>query len=104
MKVTAWNNGSHHASGAGYGLKVAHTDRDRFFQKSWKSVVIVLPNGEEFDVNIAKDSFWSDTCRELISNKLGKWLIQNNHTPWPKGSPPRFELSVMSDNRFSLDQ
>ena len=102
MEVTAWNNGANHASGAGYGLKVARTDRDRFFRKTWKSVVIVLPNDDEFDVNIAKGSFWGDTCRELISRNLGQWLIRNGYAPWPKCSPPKFELSPEGDNRFSL--
>lgn len=72
MKVVAWNNGQHHASGAGYGFKVARTDRDRFFETSWESVILVLPNGIEIDVNIAKDSFWSDSCRELISKGIGQ--------------------------------
>lgn len=104
MEVTAWNNGEHHVSGAGYGLKVAPADRDLFFRKSWESVVVVLPNGDEVDFNIAKDSFWSDTCRELISKTLGQWLIRNGHAPWPKGSPPKFQLMPEGENRFSFSR
>ncbi len=42
MIVTAWNNGRHHASGAGYGLKVAIADRDRYFDPEVASVVLEL--------------------------------------------------------------
>jgi len=103
MKVVAWNNGQHHASGAGYGLKVDQADRDRFFDKSWDSVILVLPGGSEVDINVAKESFWSDSCRELISRDIGQWLLETGNAPWPKGAPPKFELSPTSDNRFSLD-
>jgi hypothetical protein len=43
MEWTAWNNGSFHSSGAGYGFKVPIDDRDRFFERSWGSVVVELP-------------------------------------------------------------
>jgi hypothetical protein len=43
MESTAWNNGSFHSSGAGYGFKVPIDDRDRFFERSWGSVVVELP-------------------------------------------------------------
>jgi hypothetical protein len=43
MTVTAWNNGSHRPSGAGYGLKVSPHDRDTYFQPEWVSVIIELP-------------------------------------------------------------
>lgn len=102
MKVVAWNNGRHHVSGAGYGLKVARADRDQFFDTSWESVIVTLPNGIEIDVNTAKDSFWNDSCRELISKGIGQWLIESAHAPWPKGVPPEFELSPTNENRFSL--
>lgn len=101
MEITAWNNGKHHESGAGYGFKITASDRDRYFQKSWKSVIVVLPGDEEVEVNVAKASFWTGTCRELINQRLGNWLIENGHAPWPKGQPPIFHLTVKG-NRFFL--
>jgi hypothetical protein len=70
MIWTAWNNGKHHASGAGYGFKIAVADRDRHFQRGWDTVSVELPQSGggplAVEVNIAKDSFWSEECREVI--------------------------------------
>ena len=33
MIVIAWNNGGHHPSGAGYGLKISITDRNQYFNR-----------------------------------------------------------------------
>lgn len=93
MIVTAWNNGSPHESGAGYGLKVSIEDRNRYFDRMAKKITIELPSGSRFDVNTAKKSFWSATCRELISKEIGEWLLQNGFAPWPKGHPPKFILT-----------
>lgn len=97
MKVTAWNNGSHRESGAGYGLKVSVRDRDTYFDPGAKSVTVRLPNGREIAVDTAKASFWSGTCRELIHKDIGQWLIEDGYAPWPKGSPPKFDLSRVSN-------
>jgi hypothetical protein len=42
MEVTAWNNRSHHTTGSGYGFKVSIEDRDQFFKKEWKYIVLEL--------------------------------------------------------------
>jgi hypothetical protein len=42
MIVTAWNNGQPHSTGAGYGLKVNANDRDEYFSRKWRSVVLEL--------------------------------------------------------------
>ena len=103
MKVTAWNNGQHLASGAGYGLKVAVDDRDRWFDRRWGSIWLRLEDETEaFEVNVGKPSFWSDACHELINKNIGKWLIKNQLAPWPKGQPPRLELEHIKDNHFFL--
>ena len=46
MKARAWNNGEHHPSGAGYGIRLTAEDRDQYFKKEWKSVTLIL-DGEE---------------------------------------------------------
>jgi hypothetical protein len=43
MKAKAWNNGRHHPSGAGYGVKLSAGDRDRWFQKDWAAIRIQVP-------------------------------------------------------------
>jgi len=102
MKVTAWNNGKHHRTGAGYGLKLAASDRDRYFHRSWKTVFVHFPDGEEAEVNTAKASFWNESCRELISQKIGQWLIETRKAPWPAGAPPKFELIPQRARNFKL--
>jgi hypothetical protein len=104
VKVTAWNNGKHHRSGAGYGIKISATDRDRHFKKSWKSVFVLLPSGDEVEVNTDKVSFWNDSCRELISKGIGEWLIETNLAPWPSGSPPSLELTMTRERSFALKE
>src|SRR5687768_7845400 len=41
--VTAWNNGAHHSSGAGYGVKLTTKDRDAYLKREWGRVEIYLP-------------------------------------------------------------
>jgi hypothetical protein len=103
MKVTAWNDGSRHPDGNGYGVKINAHDRDVFFKREWKTVILEL-EGESIpvDINIDKPSFWNTTCRELISVKIGKWMIKNRLAPWKKASPPKLNLTPIEGNRFQL--
>ena len=102
MIVTAWNNGGHHKSGAGYGLKIKATDRGLYFRKEWKKGILLelegIPN--PITVNITKPSFWKRECGELIKKEIGQWLRFNSLAPWPKGKPPKLSLEVISENRF----
>ena len=101
--VTAWNNGKHHVSGAGYGLKLHAPDRDRYFQRKWETVILELQGFPvPVEVNIDKNSFWGPKCRELISKKIGLWLIENSLAPWPKGKPPKLFILPVNGNRFSV--
>lgn len=101
MIVTAWNNGDHHESGAGYGLKVSAADRDRYFRREWGTVVLELEGYPKLvEVNIDKDSFWGLKCRELISQEIGGWLKRNGLAPWAKGKPPKFIIEPKPENRF----
>ena len=104
--ATAWNNGNWHASGAGYGLKVSVADRDWFFRRHWNSVSLRLVADSGFvdvEVNCAKESFWSGTCRELISRDIGCWFFGLGVAPWPKGRPPRFDLSPIEPGVFRVE-
>ena len=105
LKLTAWNNGKFHSSGAGYGFKVSIQDRDRYFNRAWKEATLVLPfrdGSKEEKVNVGKSSFWSDSCHELISKQIGLWLIECGLAPWPSGSPPRVQAVALGTGRFEL--
>ena len=42
MIVKAWNNGSHRSDGNGYGIKIKAQDRDTFFRREWKTIILEL--------------------------------------------------------------
>jgi hypothetical protein len=105
MIWTAWNNGQHTQSGAGYGIKVDASDRDAKFERSWQTVVVELygePTPVLAEANVGKPSFWGPTCRELICQDIGRWLIAQGFAPWTKGSPPKFEVEAAGDRRFRI--
>jgi hypothetical protein len=103
MIVTAWNNGKHYQSGAGYGVKIASEDRDKYFDRKWVSVSVQIENtNKEVDVNINKKSFWGKICRELISKEIGLWLRQTKLAPWPKRNPPQLILLPLEGSYFRL--
>lgn len=105
MIVTAWNNGKQHPSGAGYGLKLDRTDRDRYFHPEWRVVIVEFEGqSQKFEINISKPSFWNETCRELISIEIGRWLIENKLAPWQKGKPPKLMLIHIKENRFRFSR
>ena len=93
LEATAWRNGPANTATA-YGLKISAKARDEHFRREWKTVTLILPGGAEaIVVNVNKPSFWNDTCRELISADLRRWMIARGLAPWPHGKPPRFILS-----------
>ena len=100
--VSAWNRGGHHASGGGgYGLRMSKADRDRLIQRGWRTVTVVLPDGTSATASVDGKAFWSE-CPELRSKYIGRWMRANDLAPWPKGSPPRLELTIIAPGRFSL--
>jgi len=101
MTVTAWKSGKHRESGGGYGLKVAVDDRDEYFKREWKYIVLEL-EGSSILVkpNVDKPSFWNEICHELIDQGIGKWLISNGLAPWPKQHPPKLRMEQVFENRF----
>jgi hypothetical protein len=102
MFATAWNNGKHHRSGAGYGLKIAAADRDRYFRREWGTVQLRIGSAPPIVVNIDKASFWNSSCRELINVALGRWLLETGQAPWPSGQPPRFILDPGEPGVFEV--
>jgi len=105
MIWTAWNNSKHHSTGAGYGFKVDPSDRDRYFSQHWATVVIELPTRSGLvpaEANILKKSFWGPQCRELITQLIGRWLLDEGYAPWPDGRPPKFEVEPAGERRFRV--
>lgn len=105
MIVTAWNNGAHSRNGVGYGFRVAIPDRDEHFKAEWDKILLEIEGDEQVhEVEINKESFWSEDSREIRSAAIGKWLRQRGMAPWPKGNPPHFVLDPIEDNRFSVSK
>jgi len=61
-----------------------------------------LPVAQPVVVNIDEDSFWSTTCRELISSEIGRWLLNNGLAPWPSGAPPKVLLHPIGRAAFEV--
>jgi hypothetical protein len=102
LVATAWNNGTSGKSAAGYGLKISPQDRDTFFRREWGTVDLSLPNCARVTVNIDKDSFWNNSCRELISSEIGRWMLTSGIAPWSRGKPPRFKLVPIKPRLFDV--
>jgi hypothetical protein len=103
MIVTAWKNGTPTPSGAGYGVKLAADDRDRYFQRDWDTIELELEGyAHVVKVNVAKLSFWNSTCRELIHSEIGRWLIDNGLGCWQMRQPPKLSLKFIGGNHFRL--
>jgi hypothetical protein len=100
MRVTAWNNGSHHSTGAGYGVRISLDDRDLYFSRGWDHVVVDLGASGRARVSLS-GSFWA-RCTELRSADIGRWLVGERLAPWPKGNPPSLSLTHLGGNAFRL--
>ncbi|MBK1890337.1 hypothetical protein Undi14_09810 [Undibacterium sp. 14-3-2] len=107
FKCSAWNNGKHHKTGAGYGLKLSIEGRDKYFKTDWKSVQFMLPVEGGFKIvalNIEKPSFWNKTCHEVINKEIGEWLLASSLAPWPRGVPPKFTVIPAGERMFMVSK
>ena len=105
MIWTAWNNGRHHASGAGYGFRINADDRDQHFDRRWRTVSVELPTSMgpvTVEANTAKRSFWEGACRELINREIGQWLRESGYAPWRGNRPPTFRVEGLGRGRFRV--
>lgn len=100
MYAKGWSNGNDRSTGAGYGIRISTGDRDQWFDRSWDHVVIML-NGEPAANVPLSTSFWN-SCTELRSAVIGRWLLAQRLAPWPRGKPPTLILRQVSGNRFEL--
>lgn len=98
MTFTSWSNGKN-----GFGFKISAAERDKYFSKDIHTVIIQLPQRGSFlnvKCNTNKASFWNETCKELISSKIGDWLKEMKFYPWPNGIPPKFEAEKVNENTY----
>lgn len=102
MFATAWKNGRQNEfTGSGYGIRVGKRERDKYFDRSWKSVFIDIGgtgNWREFKI---RNTFWGN-CSEFRSAAIGKYLIENDFGDWVKGVPPALDFFPQDGNRFIL--
>lgn len=103
MIATGWSSGSpNHATGSGYGIRISHSDRDRYFRHAWPYVTIEIEGFGAVEASISP-SFWRK-CSELRNRTIGQWMIEHRLAPWPKGSPPKFRLAAVGERHFRLDR
>ncbi len=101
MRVTVWKNGKHSNPGVWYGLSIPKPARKRYFDRAWREVIVVLPDGEEVTAPLTP-TFWT-TCNELRPAAINRWLKKQHLVPWPEGTPPpSLELTPRGGNRFAL--
>jgi hypothetical protein len=98
--VIGWQSGKpSKTTGGGYGLRVRRGDRDKYFKRNWSEVLVQF-DSVVIAVHIS-ESFWRN-CIELRNLKIGQWMMDHGLAPWPKGSPPKFELEYVGERRFSM--
>ena len=100
MEVSCWFGGPDKKTPAGYDIRIKPKDRERYFNKSWKSIIIELENDETIEVRVSP-SFWEE-CIELRSAKIGRWLFKNGLATWPKQKVPHLDLQPSGERRFAL--
>lgn len=94
MKVSGWSKGSaDNRTGAGYGVRISYTDRDRYFRRNRGPAEVVLDSGEVVDVPLS-EKFWT-TCPELRSSMIGRWMLKRGVAPWAKNEPSQFDLELI---------
>ena len=103
MIVTAWKNQIPSRMGAGYGVKLAADDRDRYFCRDWETIELELEGyAQVVKVPVENPSFWDSTCSELFHAEIERWLIDHGLESWQIGKPPRLGLKFIGGNRFRL--
>lgn len=100
MKARGWYSAPNNETGAGYGVRISPSDRDRYFRRTWARVILFIEGQGKVSANLTP-SFWRG-CVELRSQKIGKWMLGLGLAPWPQGQPPVFELEPIGDATFRL--
>ena len=101
LKVSALNDGKHNSNGNGYGIRVGNKGRE-FFKKDISDIKLSIENSDFIRIKIT-DGFWNK-CTEFRDKRIGEWMIINKIAPWKKGNNPKFNLTVLDNNKFHLEK
>jgi len=96
LECSIWTNGK-----SGWGIKVlgGRAVRRDHFDRTLSPVIVVI-DGKETPVNIDKDSFWNETCGELINKTFRDFTLKHNLKP-----SDRVWLQVLEPRRkFRLER
>ena len=74
MYATAWHNGGPPREPAGYGLKLAKVDRDRYFVSDWDDIVLELEGAEATTIPLSA-AFWRSGAEHSVrpTSVNGSW-------------------------------
>lgn len=86
--VSAWNNGNHHSSGAGCGIRFRRGDLETLFPEPGSIRLRIGEKGAEECTIRLSNSFWKG-CPEIRDKRIGLWLINSGLGCWEKGRPPK---------------
>ena len=106
MKVSAWKDRGRNDTdtNCAFGLNVGKPNRRTYFEGLAKVEIDI--DGQLHLFSLQRKTFW-DTCPELrdedtTGTPIRNWLERHKCLTWPKGNPPRFELTHLKNERFRL--
>lgn len=100
--VSAWNSGNLNHNTKSFGIRFRLKDRNSCFNKTPKKVLLSIEGSDFFTINLTS-GFWNK-CLEFKHLEIGLWFFKNGIIPWIKGSPPKFNLTKLEENKFLLEK
>ena len=92
MDAKAWRGGA-------CGIRVGRRNAQKYFSKKWPNVQVEM-NGQLHSFKLS-ETFWT-TCPEFRGIVIEDWFKGQGLAPWPKGQPPKVELTPLGGNRFRV--
>ncbi len=92
MEAKAWRGGT-------FGIRVGRKNAEKYFDKKWRNIEVEV-NGQFHSFDLP-GTFWT-TCPEFRGGVIKDWLAEHGLLRWPKGHPPKVELTLLDGNRFRL--
>jgi hypothetical protein len=94
MIATAWKDSSN-----GFGIRVGKENAALFFPRDVRTIFVEIEGC--LRVFRLSETFWT-TCPEFRGAMIGDWLKRHKLAPWPRGKPPRVELTNLGGSRYRL--
>lgn len=91
-------------SGVKLGIKISRQDLDRYFDKSWKTILLSLSDGNKIEIDIIRNYLLTSKCssRQILHREIGAWLKEEGLFPWEHGNPPKLKLTTEKEGEFEL--